>query len=210
MYYVLVGGGSIGYFLAQLFLEEEHEVIVIEKDQALAQKISDDLDIITIMDDATKESVLEEAGIRNADALIVITDSDETNLVVGMLGKQLGAKKVAIRLTKTDYNKEFLTKIGVDVVFNPESAAAGYIEEMLTKPDVLDLAFLSRGSAEIIEVEVTTDSPLKDKTVKEASNKRDGVVVAIFDTEGGIIIPQPEAYLREGYKVLLLIERKKK
>jgi len=208
MYFVLVGGGSLSYYLANILLEEEHEVVVIEKDENIAHKIADELDIITLIDDGTNEKTLIEAGARTADALVSSTESDEVNLVVGMLGKELGAKKVAVRLTKLGYNKEFLDRLGIDIAFHPEAAAAGYLAEMLTKPGVLDLAFLSKGDAEIVEFAVTKGNAFDNKKVEDFVDE-DSAIVAIFDSTGSLVIPKSKTKLKIGDKVLVLAHSSK-
>lgn len=206
MYFIIVGGGKIGYALAQLLLEEEAEVVVVEKDEEKAQKIANDLDIIAITDDATKEDILEEAGVRSADAVIALTESDEVNIAVGMLAKEKGAKKVVARLAKTNYNKAVLDKIGIDVAIHPEAAAAAYIEEMLVKPDVLDLAFLTKGDAEIQELQVTKDSQFCNKKVKQIDSEKSKVVALYINNK--LTFPTSETVLREGNRVLIILQRK--
>lgn len=208
MYFVVVGGGEIGHYLLSLLLEDEHEVVLVEKDPVVAQKIADELDIVAIIDDATKESTLEQAGVRGADSVVVLTGSDEVNLVVGMLAKELGAKKVAIKLLKVNYNKEFLNKLGIDLLFHPEAAAASYLEQMLTKPEIIDLAFLNKGNAEIVEIQITKDIPLLNKQIKDIP-QNDKSIIAVFGLKGDLIIPKPDTVLKEGYKVLVLTSLKK-
>jgi len=209
MYCIVVGGGEIGHYLASSLLEDEHEVVLVEKNSEVAQRISDELDIVSIIDDATKASTLEEAGVRGADSVIVLTGSDEVNLVVGMLAKELGAKKVAIKLLKVNYNKDFLDKLGIDIVFHPEAAAASYLEEMLTRPEIIDLAFLNKGDAEIIEISITKDTNLVNKQIKDVP-QNDRSIIAVFDLKGELIIPKPTTILKENYKVLLLAPVKDK
>lgn len=206
MYFIIVGAGKIGYALAQLLLEEEAEVVVVEKDEEKAQKIANDLDIIAITDDATKEDILEQAGVRSADAVIALTESDEVNIAIGMLAKEKGAKKVVVRLAKTNYNKAVLDKIGIDVAIHPEAAAAAYIEEMLVKPDVLDLAFLTKGDAEIQELLVTKDSQFYNKKVKQIDSEKSKVVAVYINDK--LTFPTPESVLKDGNRVLVITQRK--
>jgi trk system potassium uptake protein TrkA len=125
-----------------------------------------------------------------------------------MLAKDMGAKKVAVKLTKVNYNKDFLDRLGIDLVFHPEAAAAGYLEEMLTKPDVLDLAFLNKGNAEILEIQITKESKLFKKHVKDFAQE-DSSIIGIFDAKGNLIIPKPSTELKEGYKALILAQTNK-
>jgi trk system potassium uptake protein TrkA len=108
MYIILVGAGGIGLALAELLNAENHDVVVIDKDPIRAKKMSLEKEVVTINGDATDIAVLQKAGISQADLFISLTDSDEINLVVGLIAKEYGVKTVAISLIKTNYKKEVL------------------------------------------------------------------------------------------------------
>ena len=206
MYVVIIGAGNLGYYLAQLLLEENHECVVIDKDAARCQKIANDLDIVSIQGDANDPNILKKADVEEADAVVALTRQDETNMIICLLAKDLGATQVAARISRVNYNEAILRKLGIDVVIHPEAAAAGYIEELITKPEVLDLAFISRGDAEIMEFKVTSKSKLKGKKIKNIESPAGSAVVALFE-EGQLVIPSPEAKIKTGMTVLVLAKR---
>ncbi|MBT4191707.1 MAG: TrkA family potassium uptake protein [Candidatus Diapherotrites archaeon] len=206
MYIVIIGAGSLGYYLAHLLLEENHECVVIDKDSAKCDKIANDLDIVAINGDATDPKTLGKVDISEADAVVALTAQDETNMVICLLAKDLGAKQVGARISRIDYNEKILRKLGIDVVIHPEAAAAGYIEELITKPEVLDLAFLSRGNAEIMEFEVTAKSKLAGKKVKDIENPSGSAIIGFFE-KGELVIPSPEMKIKKGTKILIIAKR---
>jgi len=205
MYFVVVGAGKISSSLIGLLLENNNEVVLIEKDKVKAEQIADEYDIISINDDATKDKVLEQANVKDADAVVALTESDEVNLIVGMIAKEKGAKKVAVKLAKTTYDKKILTKMGIDMSIHPEAAAAMYIEEVLLKPAIIDLAFLSTGEAELAEMLVTKDSDYFKKKVKQI-NTEDERVIGIFEGKK-LKYPKDDYVLKENDKVLVLLNR---
>ncbi len=208
MYIIIVGAGRIGHHLARILIEEGHDVVVVDKNGDVCHEIASELGCITIRGDATKPRILEEAGIKEADYLVVLTRSDETNLIISLMAKQLGAKQVAARLGALHYDEEVLKRLGLDLVIYPEAAAAGYISELITKPEVLDLAFIARGDAEIVEVEVKKSSALAGKKIKEIEHPQGTAIIAI-SKEGSIEIPTPETIINEGDKVLILAKKEK-
>lgn len=193
----------MGYYLAQLLLEEEHDVVIIDKLQERCEKISNELDLVATKGDGTEQKVLENAGVKESDAVIALTGQDETNMVVSLLAKDLGATSVAARISKVQYDEAVLKKLGIDIVIHPEAAAAGYIAELITKPEVLDLAFISRGQAEIMEVEVQKGSKIAGKMVKNIEHPSGSAIVALYDDEN-IEIPNPETKINVGDKILIL------
>lgn len=206
MYIVIVGAGSLGYYLAQLLLEEGHDCVVVDNDSAKCQRIANDLDIVSIQGDANDPKILKKADVNEAEAVVALTRQDETNMIICLLAKDLGAKQVAARISRINYNEAIMQKLGIDIVIHPEAAAAGYIEELITKPEVLDLAFISRGDAEIMEFKVGKKSKLKGKKIKSIESPSGSAIVALFQ-EGQLVIPNPEQKIKTGMKVLVLAKR---
>ncbi|MAG17928.1 MAG: potassium transporter TrkA [Candidatus Diapherotrites archaeon] len=206
MYIIIVGGGDLGFYLAQILLDEEHDVIIIDKDEKICEKISGELDLVVQKGDATETKTLEKAGIKEANALVALTGQDETNMVISLLAKELGAENVATRIGKIDYDEMVLKKLGIDIVIHPEAAAAGYISELITKPEVLDLAFISRGQAEIMELEITEKSKIVGKKIKEIEHPSGSAIVALYENDN-LIIPDKETEINVGSKILILAKR---
>jgi len=206
VYIIIVGGGDLGFYLAQILLDEEHDVVIIDKDEKICEKISSELDLVVQKGDATETKTLEKAGIKEADALVALTGQDETNMVISLLAKELGAKNVATRIGKIDYDEMVLKKLGIDIVIHPEAAAAGYISELITKPEVLDLAFISRGQAEIMELEITEKSKIVGKKISEIEHPSGSAIVALYENEN-LIIPDKETEINVGSKILILAKR---
>ena len=165
MYFVIIGAGDLGKYLAKILLEEDNKIVLIEKDEKIAKKIADELDVTVLINDGSNQQVMQEAGVSEADTVIILTNSDETNLITSLFAKENGAKKVATKLTKVHYNDKMLKKLGIDLVIHPEAIMAGYIAEMLTKPTLIDLAFFTKGDAEILEY--NANKKLINKNIKE-------------------------------------------
>ena len=203
MYIVVVGAGNLGYHLTKTLMEEGHDVVVIDKQGDKCTEISNELNTMVIHGDATKPSILEEAGVPEANAVVALTGSDETNLIIALLSKQMGAKLTAVRLGRVHYDEDVLTKLGIDLVIYPEAAAAGYISELLTKPDVLDLAFISRGDAEIMEVEVEEKSKLANRQISDIELPEDANIIGIYKGEE-LRFPSKDVTINPGDKVLIM------
>src|SRR5574344_1652046 len=106
MYIIIVGTSNVSKHLITLLSSEDHEVVVIEKDAAIAKTLAYDTDVLTITGDATDIEVLKKAGFYHADILVALTDNDELNLVVGLIAKESGIRKVAVMLRKINYKTE--------------------------------------------------------------------------------------------------------
>lgn len=210
MYIIVVGCGNLGYYVAELLIAENHDVVVVEKDSLRSQKVSNDLDIVSITGNGTEPSVLEKAGIDHADILISLTETDETNLIIGLMAKELGVKTVAVSLSKVHYHGPIIKKLGIDVVIHPEAAAASYITQLITQPDVLDLTFYSKGDAEIVEISLDDDSKYIGKDVKFFNEKIPGETRTIGLYRGGKFMFTEDSMLLEKKDKLLVISMKGK
>ena len=90
MHIIIAGAGVVGTSLAEQLSRENHDIVLIEADRSRAATISDSLDILCIQGSASSPGILHRAGIRSADVLIAVTESDEVNLVVCAIGKSMG------------------------------------------------------------------------------------------------------------------------
>lgn len=207
MYVIIVGAGRIGSRLAKILTDEQHDVVVIDKDGDVCHEIANELECITIRGDGSKPKILEEAGIHEADTVLALTGSDETNLVVSLMAKQLGAKHVVARLAAIHYEEDVLKRLGLDLVIYPEAAAADYVAELIMKPDLVNMAFMSRGPGEIIEIEVKKKSKLVGKKVKDIEKLEELSLVGILN-EGGLILPEPNIKIKVGDKLMVLAKKK--
>ena len=95
MVIVIVGGGKLGFDLAQTMMERKYDVRLIEKNKAKCMELANRLDAEVICGDGTEIEILEEAGTKNCHSIIAVTGSDQDNLVATQLAKrEFDAKKV--------------------------------------------------------------------------------------------------------------------
>lgn len=210
MYIIIVGTSNVSKHLITLLSSEDHEVVVIEKDAAIAKTLAYDTDVVTITGDATDIGVLKKAGFDHADILVALTDNDELNLVVGLIAKESGIRKVAVMLRKINYKTEVFDKLKIDYVIQPDYAAAGFVAQLIAEKGILDMSFFSMGDAEIIEFKIKKDTkhiglhiPQFKKLLPEESNiigyYKDKVFNVYKDTD----------ILKEGQKILIVAKRDK-
>ena len=94
MHVIVVGLGGIGQNLVQLLIEHKDNVAVIDKNETRCREIAAKYDLLAIVGDATDQSILEDAGASDADALIITTADDATNLMTALVGKELDIRSI--------------------------------------------------------------------------------------------------------------------
>ncbi|MGH2542601.1 MAG: NAD-binding protein, partial [Ardenticatenaceae bacterium] len=89
MYFVIVGAGIIGASLARWLVASNHEVAVIDTNQARCAAIDDELGSVSVLGDGTEVGVLSKAGVNRAATLIALTGDDDVNLVACQVARHL-------------------------------------------------------------------------------------------------------------------------
>ena len=124
---IIAGAGDVGFHLAKLLSYESQDIFVIDIDGEKLGYLDAHLDVITAVGDATSVQTLKDIAIDKTDLLIAVTDSQNTNFAVAVIGKKLGAKKTIARLNNPEFmnNSEINFKeLGLDYVISPEELAA--------------------------------------------------------------------------------------
>ena len=125
---LIIGAGKVGYNLALALSKEKHDVTIIDNHYEALAKAEENLDVLCIKGNGVSTNVLMEAGIKEADLLIAVTNSDEVNMVCCLTGKKLGAVRTVARIRDPEYARELTIlkeQIGLDMVINPEQVASG-------------------------------------------------------------------------------------
>ncbi len=189
MRFIIAGLSTTGKSLADLLSEEGHEVVVIDWSEERCAEMAESSDVLCLSGDATKGQVLEEAGVKNANALVAVTGDDSDNLMICMLAKEMGAKKV-ISVVNDAAHTETFKQAGIGFQVKPYAVVARHISRMVSQPYVKD--FISFERAEIFEIEVEEAMKCVGKEVSDlgASN---GMRVLVIERDG--------KYLNEGTKI---------
>jgi trk system potassium uptake protein len=166
---VIAGGGNIGFRLARA-LEGSNQVKLIERDARRARQISERLESTIVLNgDAADEELLVEENIDSADVFAALTNSEEANIMSGLLAKRLGAKRVMALINRPTYG-ELMENRGIDVVISPQTITIGSLLAHVRRGDVVRVHSLRAGSAEAIEAVVhasNSKSVLIGKRVEE-------------------------------------------
>lgn len=209
---ILVGGGEVGYSLAERLTEENHNVVVIDKNEEALERAGDNLDVMTIEGSAASVTMLNEAGARDADILIAVTDSDEMNMICCLLAKRLGVKKTVARIRNPEYEHEHYMlheELEIDVIINPERMAAMEISRLLRFPLAMNIESFCKGRVEMIEFRAKPDDPFIGKTLMELSNtklKKTPVLFSAIVRNGESFIPNGGSRILEGDYVYVMGE----
>ncbi|QAT48382.1 Trk system potassium transporter TrkA [Caproiciproducens sp. NJN-50] len=205
---IIVGCGKVGYTLAETLSQESHDVTVVDKCAGPLQKAGDDLDVLCIRGNGASVRTLLEAGVRESDLLIAATSSDELNMLCCLTAKKLGVQQTVARIRDPEYAGEISmlrADLDLDMVINPEQAAAEEIARILQFPPAVNVEPFARGKVELVELKVTGQMPLAGLTLKEtAAHFPTPILVGAVMREGGVFIPDGSFRILAGDTVYLV------
>lgn len=180
---IIIGAGKVGFSMAEMLSEENHDVIVIEQSPERQQILEDTLDIQVINGSASSFSVLEAAGVREADLLLAVTEFDELNMLACMLAKQYGTKITVARVRNTEYLElkdiPLNQLMGIDLIINPERVTAFHIAQIVKNPEALNVDYYAEGKVQLVELRIQPDSPLVGKKLKDVDSSLPYNIVSI-------------------------------
>jgi len=203
---VIAGAGEVGFELAKS-LSGKNDVYVIEKDKEKVDRLNE-LDVIAIRGNAASFKVLNEAKVDKADIFLGVTGNDEVNILSALTAKKLGVKKTLVRVENLDYADKPVMRyspLGFDLVVCPPLVLAHEIVELVGIPFAEEVITLSGGEMDVIEFQISENSPVIGKSYKDLNLPPD-VVLASIQRNGDVILPGEEN-LRAGDKVIMVGKR---
>lgn len=202
MYIIVVGGGKVGYYLAQELVEEGHEVLVIEKDGAKCERIAEELGDIALRGDGCEASTMEMAGFGRAEMVIAVTGDDEDNLVVCQVAKVKFRVPRTVARINNPKNEEIFKRLGIDTTISATAAILAQIEQELPTHPLISLLTLKGGGLEIVEVKVPASSAVVGKRIRDLLLPQQSLIVLIIDEEGVPRVPSSDTLIRAGDEVV--------
>jgi trk system potassium uptake protein TrkA len=204
---IIVGGGKVGIYIANLLLSNGHQVKILENNVRYHAKVVRELpNEIIYQGNATDPQVLEEVGIEEADVLAAVSDEDEKNLVVSTLAKmEFGVPKVIARVNNPKNAWLFNQGMGIDVGVNQADIMAHLVVEEMNLENMLTLMKLNNGDYSIVQMSVAQSAKAANKLLKELSIPKKAVIISIT-REGALLIPKGDSQILVGDEILMLTD----
>jgi trk system potassium uptake protein TrkA len=201
MYIIIVGASKIGLALARLLIEEKSNVVMVEKDEAKAKEIAEEIDALVINGSGTEIDVLREAGAEKADVIVSATSDDAVNLMVCELARMLGIQR-RITLSQNPKHEEIFKEVGVEQIIYPSRTIAKYIRNLILRPGVKSV-LTTMQDADIIEITIPEDALVVGKEIREIGMP-EGSTIAAIHRNGELIIPRGSTVLKAGDRLTIL------
>jgi trk system potassium uptake protein TrkA len=208
---VILGAGQVGSTVAESLVSEQNDITVIDLDPQRLRALQDRLDLRTVTGSAAHPSVLKQAGIEDADLLVAVTQSDDTNLVACRLAASMfNVPRRIARLRASDYldNPKVIGEEGfdIDLAICPEQILTEYIVKLVEFPEALQVLDFADGKVSLVAVRAYAGGPLVGRQLKQLRTdipNVDARIVAIFRGDRAIV-PDGDTVVETGDEVFCL------
>ncbi len=210
---ILVGGGTISYYLAHMLSDMKIDVKIIEKDEARCEELSELLPNATIIHgDGTDRALLLEEGIRQAEALVSLTNLDEENVFLSLSAKKISNAKLVAKVNRLAFD-DVIDSLDIDSVIYPKYITADsilqYVRAMENSigSNVKTLYHILDNQAEALEFRISEDSQVTNVPLSKLNLKKN-LLVACINRNGNIRIPRGHDTIQVGDTVIIVTTNK--
>ncbi|NKQ12971.1 Trk system potassium transporter TrkA [Pseudomonas sp. SST3] len=211
---IILGAGQVGGTLAENLASEANDITVVDTDPDRLRDLGDRLDIRTVVGRGSFPTVLRQAGADDADMLVAVTNSDETNMVACQVAYTLFHTPTKIARVR---ESAYLTRSGlfsneaipVDVLISPEQVVTNYIKRLIEHPGSLQVIDFAEGKAQLVAVRAYYGGPLVGQELRQLRNHMPNVdtrVAAIF-RRNQAILPQGDTVIEADDEVFFIAAR---
>lgn len=201
---VIVGGGKVGEFLCAALSTEGNDVILIEKNGKILERITNKTEIIGIVGNGANYDVQIEANVPECDVFIAVTEMDEINMIASIIAKKLGAKNTILRARNREYSShmDFVREsLGITMMINPELEAAKHMANLIKFPSALSVESFVYGRVNMVELEINEKSKLDNINLVEFKNQHKDIMVMIILRGEHAFIPFGDSILKKGDRI---------
>lgn len=208
---LLAGGGIVGQKIAKA-LSKRHNVVVIESNMELCEKIASRYGVVVLNGDATSIQTLKEAGIENCDYALGVMNDDTQNLLFSLLCKNFKVKNIFVRMKDPEYREAFEIAGATSIGNSVEMMANKFVMD-IENPEIRRVASLRDGKAEIAIIKLDEKSKHLGRTLEEIGKEqtfpKEMIIAAIFDNDKDeLIIPRGKTKISMGTQLFLVGSRK--
>ncbi len=205
MYILIAGGGKVGYHLTRHFLDlGTHEVLLLEKNANRVRRLTDDLGDMVMLGDASEVRTLARAGVARADAVVAVTGDDEDNLIICQLAHRRFNVPRTLARVNNPKNEQIFKDLGIGETLSSTRLIHSLLEQEVEVGEILPIATLDRGNVEVIAAELTPDTPVVGRKLKDLAIPGSCVISAIV-RDGVILDPSGTTELLAGDTLVALV-----
>jgi trk system potassium uptake protein TrkA len=212
---IILGAGQVGSSVAANLASEANDITVVDENTAVLHDLQDRLDIRTVTGHASHPDTLAQAGADDADMVLAVTSSDETNMIACQVAYTLYHTPTKIARVRSleylNHSRLFTNEaLPVDVLISPEQLVTDYIERLIENPGALQVLDFAGGRVQLVAVRAYHGGPLVGHELRDLNEHIPGAearVAAIFRSSKHIV-PAGDTVIEVDDEVFFIAARK--
>ena len=208
---IIVGCSRVGETLIEELCNEGHDVTIVDTDRDKINEITGIYDIMGVVGNGASFGVQLEAGIKDANLIIAVTESDELNLLCCTVARRVGNCAAIARVRNPEYSIEveyLREKLGLEMIINPDLEASREMSRILCLPNALEVNAFAHGQAELIKIKVPKGNMLDGITIAELGSQTEDVLITAIERGGHVFIPSGDFRIEAGDILSFVTPRK--
>lgn len=210
MYIIVAGGGIVGRSIVKE-LSKTHDVVVIDKERSICEKIAASYGAVAIHGDATNINTLREAGIERCDYALGVMRYDAENLLFSLLSKYFSVKHIFVRMRDPEYRDAYEIAGATNIAHSVQMMVTKFVLD-IENPEIRRVASLGEGKADVSIVTLPENVECNGHTISDIAKHpdfpTDVVIAGIFDpASDAFVIPRGNTTLHSSQQVFLIGSR---
>ncbi|MBO5716347.1 MAG: Trk system potassium transporter TrkA [Clostridia bacterium] len=209
---VIIGLGTIGKTILKNLSGEGHDITIIDENNDKIEELIEKYDVSAVVGNGACFDIQKEAGVKDADLAIVLTDSDELNVFACLVAKKIGVKNTIARVRNPDYKNQIMEmkdELGISMIVNPEKDTATEIFNLINLPSIAEVDHFAKGRVLLVEIVAEKGSYLIGETLISLGKKlKTKVLICAVQRGHSVTIPGGNFVIEEGDRIHLTANAK--
>ena len=208
---IIVGCSRVGLTLVEQLSAEGHDITIVDTDRSKINEVTSLYDIMGVVGNGASFGVQLDAGIKEANLIIAVTESDELNLLCCTVARRVGNCAAIARVRNPEYGVEveyLREKLGLEMIINPDLEASREMTRILCLPNALEVNAFAHGQAELIKIKIPKGNMLDGLTVADVGSKTENVLITAVERDGLVFIPSGDFKMEAGDVLSFVTPRK--
>jgi trk/ktr system potassium uptake protein len=207
---LIMGAGEVGKGLSKRLSSEGHQVKVIDIDASVLEELETHVDVMGMEGNGACASLQLDAGVKEMDLFIGVSDNDERNMIACSIAKQFGVATTIARVRSDEYifpdRSYYATSMGIDLIINPDEVASVELFDLLENPAAISVADFASGRLKLVGITVKKESIVCARTLSEwpELGLNQSMLAAAVVRNGEAFIPRGDTCLQAGDNVFVI------
>ena len=200
MRFVFIGSGTLAVLTSRLLAARQHEVVIIERDAAVIERLRDEADLGFIHGDGTRPAILRETDPDGTDLLFCLTHDDQTNIIASLVARSLGYPRVVTKIEDPEL-QHICVELGLAGSLVPMQTVGRYLADMAEGQDIIELSDILRGDTRIFSFRASAAEAVRIDQLDLPDAAR---AICIYRNGEELRFADPSTEIQIGDEVVLL------